>query len=732
MAVSSILGKFGGRKTPGHLADGPIGSEDFQARLDLLDDFEDLGISWLWATDSTNRLIYLSRSAAGVLDKPIEDLLGKPLASLFEVERTDDAGASQRPLNFLLSAHSKMADLAVRISGQSEEVWWSISGRPQLDTNGDFKGYRGNAKDVTRALKAKREAERLAEYDSLTGLANRHRMTKRLDTTLTAYQASRRSCALMMLDLDRFKQVNDTLGHPAGDDLLRQVAQRLERIVGKRGEIGRLGGDEFQIMLPDMDDRGKLGEIAARIIQMISQPYSVEGGRANIGTSVGMAIAPYDGLTTEELVKSADLALYAAKGGGRGQYRFYSTDLKDSAQERQEIEGELREALAKDQLELFYQPVVEAGTGRIASCEALMRWNHPERGPVSPAVFIPIAEESNLIVQIGDWAIRQACAEAKAWPASLRVAVNVSAHQFANGKLASVVTSALANSELDPERLELEITESVFMGDKDALETTLKQLKQLGVRLALDDFGTGYSSLSYLRKAPFDKIKIDQSFVRGCTERGNNNAAIIKTVIDLAGALGMETTAEGVEAQDELDLLRKQGASYIQGYIYSRPVNNEEFLQLASRDSLILTPQGPAHHRSDRITLYRKIGVIHEDHYYRAVLRNLSKANASVDGILGVPVGTNLVLDLSGGQLAVCRVVSAQEASMVVEFETPLISDGADGYCTRHRVSPYSLAAAGMPLAALPPGSYPLAGMERGPKSRPAFIEVEVKLRSEH
>jgi diguanylate cyclase (GGDEF)-like protein len=553
-------------------------------------------------------------------------------------------------------------------------------------------------------------------------------MSKRLATLLTAYRSAKRSCGLMMLDLDRFKQVNDTLGHPAGDELLKQVAQRLERIVGSKGEIGRLGGDEFQIILPDVDDRGELGELAHRIIQMISQPYSLDGSRAIIGTSVGMAIAPYDGIEPPDLIKSADLALYAAKGGGRGQYRFYSNDLKDSAQKRREIEEDLRDALTRGELQMHYQPVVRATDNTVVGFEALMRWEHPERGSISPAVFIPIAEESNLINSLGEWAVRQACADAAQWPGELRVAVNVSAHQFNSESLPNIVANALANSGLIARQLELEITESVFMGDKSAVDTMFARLKKIGVKLSLDDFGTGYSSLGYLRRAPFDKIKIDQSFVRGCTESDNSNSAIIAAIVSLAEALEMETTAEGVEAMDELALVRQRRATNIQGFIYSRAVPHEQVMDKLKDGNFVYEPSGPPKQRSQRRTLFRKIGVIHEDARYEAVMRNLSKTGAMIEGLLDVPVGTDLVLDLGEGQLAVGTVRRSQDATQGIEFETPLISDGADGLCTRHRISPYALAAAGMPLKALPSGQYPMLQNTHGGGSRPRFMQVDVQM----
>ena len=722
MAFNGLFAKKGGDDAAGSRAPS---AKDPRTRLALLDQFEELNLGWFWSTDADGKLNYLSDSAAKQLGKEPGELDGAVLSTLFILDKEVEADKAQRPLAFLLSARNSITELPVRVAIEDREVWWSISGKPQLGEGGEFLGYRGSAKDITAVRESQRDASRMAQYDSLTGLANRHRMTKRLTSILTAYKVAKRSCALMMLDLDRFKQVNDTLGHPAGDELLKQVAQRLERIVGGRGEIGRLGGDEFQVMLPDIDDRGRLGELAGRIIQMISQPNSLSGSRAIIGTSVGIAIAPYDGIEPDELVSSADLALYAAKGGGRGQYRFYASDLKDGAKLRRQVEEDLRDALQSDQLELHYQPIVRSADHVVTGFEALIRWKHPERGWISPAEFIPIAEESNLISKLGEWVIRQACRQLAAWPDTLRVAVNVSAVQFAGDDLPKIVRSALEGNRVSPSRLELEITESVFMGDPHGTKRMFETLKKIGVRLALDDFGTGYSSLGYLKNAPFDKIKIDQGFVRGATEDDNNNAAIITAIVSLADALGMETVAEGVEAMDELDLVTKRGASHIQGYIFSKALPSDEVSERIETGNLKFDPVGPAFHRAERKTVYRKVGAIHEDHRYEVVMRNLSKTGAAIEGLLDVPLGTDLVLDLGGGQLVVAKVRRSKGHTQGLEFEDPLISDGADGLCTRHRISPYALAAAGMPLGALPPGHYTPPPSD-GQRSRPRFMQVDL------
>ncbi len=693
----------------------------------LLRDYERSGIGWFWSTDSEGKIDYISECVAEKLGKGAAELAGQPFHSLFILERDED-DTVERTLPLIFSGRKTFSELPIRAATDTEEVWWAISGRPQFSSSGDFTGFLGNGTDITASRIAARDASRLALYDSLTGLSNRHSMGKKLTATLIAYKAAKRSCALMMIDLDRFKQVNDTLGHPAGDELLKQVAQRLKQIVPDKSEIGRLGGDEFQVMLPDIDDRGRLGEIAKKIIEMISQPYSIEGSRCVIGASVGIAIAPYDGIDTEELVRSADLALYASKGGGRGTFRFYSSDLHAEAERRRQIEEDLRDALAKDQIHLLYQPVVEANTNKVVAFESLMRWEHPELGSVSPGIFIPIAEETNLIGALGDWALKTACKSASEWPGKMRIAVNVSPAQFANPGFPSVVAQALANSELAPERLELELTESIFLADDKANEEMFAALKMLGVRLALDDFGTGYSSLGYLKHAPFDKIKIDQGFIRGVTEPGSRNVAIIKSIVSLAEALDMDTTAEGIEAHDELEMMRKLKVGQIQGYIYARPVSFEEASEAMASGEWFIEPDGPSKYRSDRRTVLRKVGLIHEDHRYDVMMRNLSRTGCMIEGLLDVPLATQFVVDFGEGQLAVATVRRSAGSMQGLEFEMPLVDDGAGGLCTRNRVSPYVLAAAGMPLGALGPGQYPLvgAGMGGGPAafSMPQFAQL--------
>ncbi len=708
----------------------PIAQNDHARRVELLDSFEQSGLGWFWATDDKGRIIYLTQSALARFGMEESAVYGRSLAELFVPDRqdADDGSMEARPLAYYLGARNSISNLPVMIALHGEDMYLELAGKPQFDANNRFLGYRGSAKDVTEGRATRRDAQRLAQYDTLTGLANRHRINRRLDSTLRNNRNAKRSCALMMLDLDRFKQVNDTLGHPAGDELLKQVAARLGNVLGSDAEIGRLGGDEFLVILPDQDDRGDLGQLATRLIQMVAQPYSINGSRAIIGVSLGIAVAPYDGLDAEELIKAADLALYAAKGGGRGQYRFYSSDLKEGAKLRRQLEEDLRDALDREELVMHYQPIINAGDYKLSGFEALIRWEHPDRGFVSPEIFIACAEDIGMINVIGEWALNRVCEQAQEWPVELRVAVNVSPTQFAKDDFVQVVQRALTKSGLKPERLELEITESVFAGDEAQTLAVFRELKELGIRLALDDFGTGYSSMSYLRHAPFDKIKIDQSFVRGSTEEGNNNSAIVSAIVSLAKALKMETVAEGTETKDELELVIDRGASHIQGYIFSRPVTHDEACARLERGELRYEPRGPEKYRSERRTVLRKIGAIHEDHRYKVVLRNISKTGARIEGLLDVPVGTDFVIDLGDGQLAVATVRRSDKHVQGVEFETPLISDGADGLCTRHRVSPYAIEAAGRPLAALPKDAYGMLSAPNGPVSIPRFAETVVDI----
>ncbi|MFC3594700.1 EAL domain-containing protein [Novosphingobium piscinae] len=650
--------------------------ERAQQRAELiLSDYELTRQGWFWETDRRGLITYVSPTIGEIVGRPGTELLGRPFTELFTHDNHD--GESQRTLQFHLNARSSFQDLRLRAATPpDDERWWSVNGLPVYDDFDNFQGFRGSGSDLTERKRSEEQASRLAHYDSLTGLANRLQMSKSLEKILNARAAEHRACAVLLLDLDRFKQVNDTLGHPAGDALLKQVAHRLERVVETRGRVGRLGGDEFQVLVPGHTPRDKLAALAERIIHALSEPYSIDGHRVMIGASVGIAMAPEDGVTSEAIIRNADLALYAAKDGGRGRHHFYAADLHSDAEERRQLEQDLRDALATGGLQLFYQPIVHTASETVAGFEALLRWQHPTRGWLSPAKFVPIAEDAGIIAQIGEWALRTACHDLASWPASVRVAVNVSPLQFANPALPAIITSAIAAAGVSPDQLELEITESVFLNDDEGTDAMFVALKRLGVRLALDDFGTGYSSLGYLQKAPFNKIKIDQSFVRGATAKGSANAAIIASIVRLAEALGMETTAEGVETLDELDLVRGLGCSHVQGYIYDKPLTAPEARERVSA-GVKITADGPRSTRSVRKTVLRRVMIEHDGHSYEATVRNMSETGALVEGLWNVPEGTLFTVRLGERQSVRAIARWCEDDRVGMEFLTVVKLDEA-------------------------------------------------------
>jgi diguanylate cyclase (GGDEF)-like protein len=390
--------------------------------------------------------------------------------------------------------------------------------------------------------------------------------------------------AALLLDLDHFKNVNDTLGHPCGDRLLEMAAERLSSVTRDTDTVARMGGDEFAILQMAISQPSDATALALRVIDAIGAPYLIDGHQVVIGTSVGIAVGPTDGTSPEDLLRNADLALYRAKADGRGTFRFFEHGMDLQMQERRTLEADLRRAMQAGEFELHYQPVVNLESGDVRGFEALMRWRHPDKGMVPPANFIALAEEIGCIIPLGEWAIRQACATAAAWPEPLEVAVNLSPVQFSTPGLVQVVMSALAASGLPARRLELEITESTLLQDSESTLATLYNLRSLGVRIAMDDFGTGYSSLSYLQSFPFDKIKIDRSFIRDVAD-GVGSLNIVRAVAAMAKGLGMTTTAEGVETQEQLDAVRSEGCTEMQGFLFGRPLPADELeaLYLAPR-----------------------------------------------------------------------------------------------------------------------------------------------------
>ncbi len=433
--------------------------------------------------------------------------------------------------------------------------------------------------DVTERRNAEARVVYMATHDMLTGLPNRVRLREELDSQLKRH-ARGEDLALLCLDLDRFKSVNDTYGHPIGDLLLKEVAQRLRDCARETDTLARLGGDEFAVLQCGAAQPAASTQLARRIVSAMAQPFEVAGHTLQIGASVGIARAPFDGDNALALHKNVDLALYRAKSEGRGTFRYFEAQFDQLAQRRRGMEADLRLALARGEFELMYQPQVGMSDNAVTGFEALLRWHHPSKGVISPVDFIPLAEETGLIIDIGRWVLMQACQEATHWAPEVRVAVNVSAVQFRRGSLLRDVTAALHASGLPASRLEIEITESVMLHDQHAAAATLKELHQRGVRIALDDFGTGYSSLSLLRSFPFDRIKIDRSFVRDLGQR-DDALSIIRAVVGLGNSLGMQTTVEGVETELQLRTVRAEGCGEVQGYWYSRPAHAADLPALA-------------------------------------------------------------------------------------------------------------------------------------------------------
>ncbi len=540
----------------------------------LLREFDDSGGDWMWQTDAAKCLTHVSPRFAYALGMETEALESKPLLEILagEAWQAGNFTAGLRDLAEKLKRRDSFSDLILPVTINGEAHWWELSASPRYDERGSFLGFRGVGSDVTAQRRSADKINHMARFDTLTGLPNRLQVTEALGEAMAEAERWRGRCAFMMIDLDRFKAVNDTLGHPIGDRLLTRVAERLNNLMTEKNMCGRLGGDEFGVVVRDASDAGKLQRLARSIIESLSKPYEVDQHTLYIGASIGTAIGPRDGRSVEMLIRSADLALYRSKDQGGGTHHAYEPQLHAHAEERRVLEIALRKALEKNELDIFYQPVVSAEGGTIESFEALCRWNHPELGTVSPARFIPVAEEARLIGPIGDWVLRTACQEAMLWPERVRVAVNVSAEQLGDSNFVTSVISVLAHTRLPAHRLELEVTESVFMREGTGAVAVLEQLLKLGVRLALDDFGTGYSSLGYLSRTRFSTIKIDRSFVQQASKQVPAALAIIRAVVAMADSLGMSTTAEGVETDAEYQLVRRLGCRKVQGYLFGRPM----------------------------------------------------------------------------------------------------------------------------------------------------------------
>ncbi len=533
----------------------------------LLNDYEAQSPDWLWTVGKNGNLRNVSARFAEAAGKAPEALEGMSLTDLFL------PGEGRDMLSAHLAEQRAFRDVLVSLTVRGEQFYWRLSARPRDDGR-----MSGVSRDVTADQLIEERVNFMAHFDNLTGLANRHLFNDRLRAALSVQNPTRRNVVLFYLDLDDFKAINDTRGHPVGDQLLHQVGQRLAQEVRNDDLVARLGGDEFAILIDTRAGDGILIERAHRFLSVVRAPYEIEGQVYRVSTSVGVARCTDGNCDAEELMRRADLALYAAKAKGRDRFTMYETSFDQAARDRRDMETSLRDAVDDGKLRLFYQPVIDLNTGQPSGYEALLRWDHPRRGLITPDDFLSVAEETGLIVPIGEWVIHQALNDIARWPGDFRIAINLSPTQVRSPHLATVVARELHASGVSPARVEFEITEHVLLHDDEACLATLLRLHELGVKIALDDFGTGYSSLSYLRRFPFDRIKIDRNFVQDIA--GNHaNRAIVSTITRLADALGMTTTAEGVENRLELDLLRKLGCQEAQGFLICRPLPVETIIE---------------------------------------------------------------------------------------------------------------------------------------------------------
>ena len=548
----------------------------------LLREFEEGEADWLWNVDSGRRVRSVSPRFAFALGLDSAAIDGQNFIQLIAGEGWENGQLHQslHDLAERMKRREAFSNCLVRVVIKGKMRWWELSGKPKFDEKGSFEGFRGVGSDVTVQRESSDKIAWMARYDTLTGLPNRMMLNESLGDAMRYAEQWRSRCAFLMIDLDRFKSVNDTLGHHVGDQLLASVSERLKQLMTPNEVCGRLGGDEFAVVIRDASDLGRVNQVARDVIQRLSAPYNIDNHTLYVGASVGSAIGLKDGKTVETLMRNADLALYRAKDEGGGMHFAYEPGLHAQADERRKLEVALRHAVENNEFELHFQPVVDTYDERIVSFEALIRWNSRDYGMVSPVKFIPIAEDTRLIVPIGEWVLREACNQAMNWPTHIKVAVNVSGEQLLDPNFLNSVVSALSASGLPPQRLEIEVTESIFVRDATTARAALERVLALGCGVSLDDFGTGYSSLGYLRTLRFTTIKVDRSFVKGAATGNPESLAIIRAVVAMADSLEMSTVAEGVETEDELEMVRRHGCKKIQGYYFGRPMGAKDALAL--------------------------------------------------------------------------------------------------------------------------------------------------------
>jgi diguanylate cyclase (GGDEF)-like protein/PAS domain S-box-containing protein len=533
----------------------------------LLREHEDQSSDWLWQTDASMTIMSPSSRFVSALGLQASALQGQSIALILRESTVPENAQAVSELVKKMSERQPFRDHVIPVLVEGQRRWFSVSGRAVEDPIHGLTGFRGVMSDVTASQLAELEVRRLALHDALTGLPNRVQFSSALD----AAHGSGEPFAILSIDLDGFKPINDAYGHPTGDAFLVEIARRFQSLVQAHEMISRFGGDEF-VMLTRRCAPQELETLCEKLLEVVGEPVEIDRFQLAVGASIGVALAPKDGATPAELLKNVDAALYRAKRDGRGTFRFFQAEMDMQVQAQSRLAHGLRQALNRRELTLLYQPFVDVRSGAVNGCEALIRWHHAERGIISPAEFIPLAEATGLIVPIGEWILEEACRAAAQWPDNRRVAVNISPVQFRDHDLPERILAALLKTGLSPARLEIEVTESLLVEDVAAAVDILRRVRALGVRVALDDFGTGYSALGYLRLFPFTKIKIDRSFIAEISERPDCQI-IVRAIRDIAKGLGMTITAEGVETEIQAALLRETGCNEFQGFLFSRPLS---------------------------------------------------------------------------------------------------------------------------------------------------------------
>lgn len=683
--------------------------------------------AFFWATNEQGQFTTFCAPSLVSMGLKVDGALGQKLSAVFEDAQVS-ADVSQRSLALKMNSRAKISDHVVRMAqsvSEKDEIWLQISGRPLIE-NDVFKGYFGTGANVTRLVIEHQEKSTREKFDEQTGFYNPAYLAKRFDAVFTSMAYAERSCALMILDIDQFRSIHERHGSAIADGVLREFSDRLRNLVGQRGEIGRSADDQFRIILVDADDRGELADMAINLDRMLSQPYRINGRRVFVSLSIGVAIAPYDAAAATDLVDAANLALMVAKQNGGGSYCIYSPEISEQSARELKIHEEIEGALQRGEFSLSYAPLVDAQTNVLSALIAELQWDHPDIGRIPFDVFWPIIDSSEAAVFIGEWMLRQACSDAASWPETLRLAIHLPQGLLKDHSFRTILLDAARANNVSSARIEIEIGEQALASDLGASAKLLDDIKAIGARSAILDFGGGNSSIAMLADLKVDRVDLFPGLVKNWAADPARAKAIFLALVGLAKTFGVTTSAREVDALDVLDGLVGCGIDLAAGPVFSERLGQDDIVALSGEIFRKYRPKGPPRQRAERIAMLRKIGLIHEDHYYDVLIRNLSTTGAKVTGIAGVSVGTEVVLDLGGGQLAVAKVVNSDENSQGLKFEVPLVSDGHGGLMTRHRISPYALAEAGLPVGVLGSELDALKTMQDGRRKPPSFVQLQL------